>query len=240
MPFREVADLTERTFRQVANDKELDVHDRARPTTCRTSIHTDPTRLQQVLKNLLGNAFKFTEKGGVTLKMETGDRRLDAGPRRARPRRQRDRVQRHRHRHRHRRTRSSSIIFEAFQQADASTTRKFGGTGLGLSISREIARLLGGEIRRRRASRAWARRSRCICRRRYVAPVARRERRDRDSTTTADAASAAADVPRSDARAAFRREARDAVATAERADWSSSRSRCPTTATRSCRATARC
>ncbi|HEV7764256.1 MAG TPA: HAMP domain-containing protein [Thermoanaerobaculia bacterium] len=144
VPFREIADLTERTFRQVANDKNItftiDQEETLPPT-----IHTDPTRLQQVLKNLLGNAFKFTEKGGVKLKMDTvasgwtpGHDVLDRAasvvafsvtdtgigiP---------DEKQR--------------IIFEAFQQADASTTRKFGGTGLGLSISREIARLLGGEI----------------------------------------------------------------------------------------------
>ncbi|HET8796159.1 MAG TPA: response regulator, partial [Thermoanaerobaculia bacterium] len=142
--FKEIADLSERTFRQIADDKGLDFlieQSESLPPT----IHTDPTRLQQVLKNLLGNAFKFTEKGSVTLRMETalsgwspGHEILD---------------------------RASSviafgvidtgigisedkqrIIFEAFQQADASTTRKFGGTGLGLSISREIARLLGGEI----------------------------------------------------------------------------------------------
>jgi HAMP domain-containing protein/CheY-like chemotaxis protein/signal transduction histidine kinase len=145
LPFTEVAESMDKTFRQVANDKRLDFDIDLDPSLPKT-IHTDSTRLQQVLKNLLGNAFKFTEKGGVTLRAaavtsgwssghETLDRASsviaftvrDTGigiP---------DEKQR--------------IIFEAFQQADASTTRKFGGTGLGLSISREIARLLGGEIR---------------------------------------------------------------------------------------------
>ncbi|HYR28738.1 MAG TPA: response regulator, partial [Thermoanaerobaculia bacterium] len=144
VPFREITDLTERTFRQMANDKGLEFTiDNAQNLP--PSIHTDPTRLQQVLKNLLGNAFKFTEKGGVTLQMRTAmsgwspghdvlDRATsviafsvtDTGIGIAEEKQR--------------------IIFEAFQQADASTTRKFGGTGLGLSISREIARLLGGEI----------------------------------------------------------------------------------------------
>jgi HAMP domain-containing protein/CheY-like chemotaxis protein/signal transduction histidine kinase len=145
LPFTELADSMDKTFRQVANDKRLDFHIDLDPSLPQ-SIHTDATRLQQVLKNLLGNAFKFTEKGGVTLRAATvgegwspGHETLDRAssviafsvsdtgigiP---------DEKQR--------------IIFEAFQQADASTTRKFGGTGLGLSISREIARLLGGEIR---------------------------------------------------------------------------------------------
>ena len=113
------------------------------------SIVTDPKRLQQVLKNLLSNAFKFTEQGGVRLKVSLRRGRLE-----------------------HRTTRSSSrapavvafevsdtgigippekqrIIFEAFQQADAGTSRKYGGTGLGLAISRELANLLGGEIQLR-------------------------------------------------------------------------------------------
>src|SRR5437764_8268332 len=145
VPFREVAETMDRTFRQVAVDKGLDFTIEQDPNLP-ASIHTDSTRLQQVLKNLLGNAFKFTATGGVTLKMETaaggwtpGHETLDRAPGVIAfsvadtgigiP----DEKQR--------------LIFEAFQQADASTTRKYGGTGLGLSISREIARLLGGEIR---------------------------------------------------------------------------------------------
>jgi HAMP domain-containing protein/CheY-like chemotaxis protein/signal transduction histidine kinase len=145
LPFTEVADSMEKTFRQVANEKRLDFAIDLDPSLPKT-IHTDSTRLQQVLKNLLGNAFKFTENGGVTLRAGTAISGWSSGHETL--------------------DRASSviafsvidtgigipeekqrIIFEAFQQADASTTRKFGGTGLGLSISREIARLLGGEIR---------------------------------------------------------------------------------------------
>jgi HAMP domain-containing protein/CheY-like chemotaxis protein/signal transduction histidine kinase len=143
--FREIADTTDRNFRQLAVDKGLDFTIEQAPNLPE-SIHTDATRLQQVLKNLLGNAFKFTAHGGVTLRMELtsggwtpGHETLDRAPGVVAfsvidtgigiaEEKQR-------------------IIFEAFQQADASTTRKYGGTGLGLSISREIARLLGGEIR---------------------------------------------------------------------------------------------
>jgi CheY-like chemotaxis protein/signal transduction histidine kinase/HAMP domain-containing protein len=173
--FREIGDLTDRTFRQVAEDKQLSFTIEA-SDNLPANIHTDPTRLQQVLTNLLGNAFKFTEKGGVTLKMETAlsgwseghevlDRAgsviafrvVDSGigiP---------DEKQR--------------IIFEAFQQADASTTRRFGGTGLGLSISREIARLLGGEIRVE-SEMGNGSTFTLYLPQSYAMPVARREQRD--------------------------------------------------------------
>jgi HAMP domain-containing protein/CheY-like chemotaxis protein/signal transduction histidine kinase len=145
LPFSELNDFVEGNFRQVANDKNLEFHiDTAQDLP--PSIHTDVTRLQQVLKNLLSNAFKFTDQGHVDLRIEParsgwtpGHDVLDRAPAVIAFSVEDtgigivDDKQR--------------IIFEAFQQADAGTTRKYGGTGLGLSISREIARLLGGEIR---------------------------------------------------------------------------------------------
>jgi HAMP domain-containing protein/CheY-like chemotaxis protein/signal transduction histidine kinase len=127
-----------RTFDQIAADKNLAfavTHDEDVPA----SIVTDPTRLQQVLKNLLSNAFKFTSTGSVTLHIGMSyDRTLPfPGPAVAFAVRDTgvgispDKF---------------NVIFEAFQQADMGTSRKFGGTGLGLAISREIAGLLGGEI----------------------------------------------------------------------------------------------
>ena len=127
----------EQTFPQLAHNQELsftiELEEKLPPT-----IYTDSKRLQQVLKNLLANAFKFTEQGGVKLQIsmanETaqGDNPMiafavsDTGigiP-----------------------VEKQKIIFEAFQQADGTTSRKYGGTGLGLSISRELAQLLGGRI----------------------------------------------------------------------------------------------
>jgi HAMP domain-containing protein/CheY-like chemotaxis protein len=143
--FVELQEQIERTFRQIAHDRKLDFQIRFHENLPR-GMYTDAKRLQQVLKNLLANAFKFTEQGQVSLEVNVAtdgwhpDRVLlnqaetvlafsvsDTGIGIA-PDKQR-------------------IIFEAFQQADGTTSRKYGGTGLGLSISREIALLLGGEIR---------------------------------------------------------------------------------------------
>jgi CheY-like chemotaxis protein len=109
-------------------------------------MHTDPKRLQQVIKNLLSNAFKFTSSGSVTFQARRAhsgwsteneslnrvDQVLAFSVRDTGIGIPLDKQQ---------------IIFEAFQQADGSTSRQYGGTGLGLAISREIAVLLGGEIR---------------------------------------------------------------------------------------------
>ncbi len=143
--FRDLQDRLERTFRQIAVSKGLGFSIEVDPDLP-TSMYTDPTRLQQVLKNLLSNAFKFTAKGNVTLRIAATNRGWSSDhPSLSK-------------------TRSAvsfsvtdtgigipadkqSIVFEAFQQADMTTSRKYGGTGLGLSISREIAGLLGGEIK---------------------------------------------------------------------------------------------
>jgi CheY-like chemotaxis protein len=144
MPFAELARFVEDAFRHIAESKKLELRVRLEAQLPQT-INTDIRRLQQIVKNLLSNAFKFTEKGSVELKAgvaaggwhercETLNRAetviaftvTDTGIGIPREKQQ--------------------IIFEAFQQADAGTARKFGGTGLGLSISREIARLLGGSL----------------------------------------------------------------------------------------------
>ena len=128
----ELRDELERTFRQVGQDKHLQFAitlDASLPA----AIRTDMPRLKQVLKNLLANAFKFTKQGRVALDIAPAEGKriafsvADTGIGIA-PDKQR-------------------LIFEAFQQADGTTSRQYGGTGLGLSISRELTRLLGGEIR---------------------------------------------------------------------------------------------
>jgi CheY-like chemotaxis protein/signal transduction histidine kinase/HAMP domain-containing protein len=136
-----------RPFRHEAENRHLTLEVHVDPAVGRTIV-TDSKRLQQVLKNLLSNAFKFTDQGGVRLSLssvaggwstnhpvlnravsvvafEVADTGIGIPQEKQR------------------------IIFEAFQQADASTSRKYGGTGLGLAISRELATLLGGEIQLR-------------------------------------------------------------------------------------------
>jgi HAMP domain-containing protein/signal transduction histidine kinase/CheY-like chemotaxis protein len=143
----EIAELQstiEQTFRQVAEHKGLQFTIETAPDVPPT-MFSDVVRVHQILKNLLSNAFKFTERGSVSLQIRpsTGHQRFgletlnqsklvlafsvkDTGI--GIPQEKQD------------------IIFEAFQQADGTTSRKYGGTGLGLTISREIARLLGGII----------------------------------------------------------------------------------------------
>ncbi|WP_438482341.1 HAMP domain-containing protein [Oleiharenicola lentus] len=143
--FRNVHDTIERNFRHVAESRNLPFvveFDADLPP----KLTVDSKRLQQILKNLLSNAFKFTHQGQVTARVflpksgwnrshhilsrsplvvafEVTDTGIGIAPDKQR------------------------LIFEAFQQADASTSRKYGGTGLGLAISRELSTLLGGEIR---------------------------------------------------------------------------------------------
>ncbi len=119
------------TFSPIARDKRLELSALVEPEAPAV-VRTDPTRLQQILKNLLSNALKFTEAGGVSLRIrrdrasgvafEVKDTGIGI------------RADQH------------EIIFEAFRQADGTTNRKYGGTGLGLSISRDLARLLGGDL----------------------------------------------------------------------------------------------
>ncbi|HCY84261.1 MAG TPA: histidine kinase, partial [Desulfobacteraceae bacterium] len=136
-----IADL-ERIFRNLAEDKGTAFDIEVAPTVPDV-LYTDPLRLQQVLRNLLTNAFKFTEKGRVSLIISRPSEALcqgyDLTPDAALSLAVRDSgigIPKE----------QQAVIFEAFQQADGSTSRKYGGTGLGLSISRELSKLLGGYI----------------------------------------------------------------------------------------------
>ncbi|MCQ0024887.1 HAMP domain-containing protein, partial [Streptomyces somaliensis DSM 40738] len=148
----QLVDYVEATFRPLTAEKGLDFSVRVSPELPAT-LHTDEQRLLQVLRNLLSNAVKFTDTGAVELVIRPAkadvppsirEQLLEAGSLHdpdadliafsvtdtgigiA--------------------ASKMRVIFEAFKQADGTTSRKYGGTGLGLSISREIARLLGGEI----------------------------------------------------------------------------------------------
>jgi CheY-like chemotaxis protein/putative methionine-R-sulfoxide reductase with GAF domain/HAMP domain-containing protein len=145
-PLKDISDSLTAMFTEVATNKSIEFSCEISNTLLEKSIQTDGQRLEQVLRNLLSNAFKFTGKGGkVALKIEKAAANV---------------------RFRNSNLKNNSevlsfsvsdngigipqekfgIIFEAFQQVDGSTKRKYGGTGLGLSISRELASALGGEI----------------------------------------------------------------------------------------------
>src|SRR6202012_69868 len=137
-------DMVARPFRHEAETRQLsfDVH---LDLNLGRTVTTDSKRLQQVLKNLLSNAFKFTAQGGVRLNVSAAAGGWTASHPILSPASQvvglgilvnSIGIP----------LEKQKIIFEAFQQADASTSRKYGGTGLGLAISRELAALLGGEI----------------------------------------------------------------------------------------------
>jgi len=134
----DICDDVERTFRGVAQERGLifGIHvDEDVPD----AIETDQTRLMQILKNLLSNAFKFTAHGSVELGLTRVAREVDGEFGSYVAFSVRDSgigIPADKH----------NVIFEAFQQADMSTARKYGGTGLGLAISREIAGLLGGDM----------------------------------------------------------------------------------------------
>jgi len=128
----EVADSMQALFNPVAKQKGLKLTIE-KSADIPEYLHTDKMRLEQILKNLLSNAIKFTSSGSVSLNINKNEKLnaiifkvTDTGVGIAKEK--------------------QSMIFEAFQQADGSTRRKFGGTGLGLSISRELAKLLGGYI----------------------------------------------------------------------------------------------
>ncbi|MGW5605695.1 HAMP domain-containing protein [Streptomyces sp. NPDC003753] len=142
VPLRKLLEYVEATFRPMTTQKSLDFTVTTAPGTP-ADLFTDDSRLRQILRNLLSNAVKFTEQGSVELRIEpAADREVPAGVHRGGPVvafRVKD-------------TgigipqRQLETIFGAFQQADGTTSRKYGGTGLGLSITREIAHLLGGAV----------------------------------------------------------------------------------------------
>lgn len=142
VPLRQLLEYVEATFRPMTTQKSLEFTVATAPGTP-ADLLTDDSRLRQILRNLLSNAVKFTEQGGVELRIEpAADREVPPGVHRGGP------VVAFR-------VKDTGIgipqqqletIFGAFQQADGTTSRKYGGTGLGLSITREIAHLLGGAV----------------------------------------------------------------------------------------------
>ncbi len=142
VPLRQLLEYVEATFRPMTTQKSLNFTVRTAPGAP-GDLLTDDSRLRQVLRNLLSNAVKFTEQGGVELRIEpAADNEVPDGVLRGGTIvafRVRDTGVGIPEQH-------LETIFGAFQQADGTTSRKYGGTGLGLSITREIAHLLGGAV----------------------------------------------------------------------------------------------
>ncbi|MGA6226602.1 HAMP domain-containing protein [Streptomyces umbrinus] len=142
VPLRQLLEYVEATFRPMTTQKSLNFTVRTAPGAP-GDLLTDDSRLRQVLRNLLSNAVKFTEQGGVELRIEpAADDEVPDGVLRGGTIvafRVRDTGVGIPEQH-------LETIFGAFQQADGTTSRKYGGTGLGLSITREIAHLLGGAV----------------------------------------------------------------------------------------------
>lgn len=142
--FDELVGGLERIFKPVAANKGIAFNIEISRQELPESIDTDSQRVQQILKNLLSNAFKFTNEGSVTLRIYRPGKEVDLSQSGLQPEEAiaisvsdtgigiPDEKQ--------------AVIFEAFRQEDGTTSRKYGGTGLGLSISRELTWLLGGEI----------------------------------------------------------------------------------------------
>jgi CheY-like chemotaxis protein/signal transduction histidine kinase len=141
---QDVARTMERNFQPLAQEKRLSFKIIDLADNLPLKIRTDRQRIEQIMRNLLSNAFKFTSKGSVTLTINRHNHQVDLSKSGLDPEKAialsvsdtgigvpEDK---------------QKVIFEAFQQSDGTTSRKFGGTGLGLSISRELAKLLGGEI----------------------------------------------------------------------------------------------
>ncbi|WP_117215192.1 ATP-binding protein, partial [Allorhizocola rhizosphaerae] len=145
VPFTEVREFVEAAFRPQADEKKLRLSVTVAPELRASTVTTDAQRLQQILRNLLSNAIKFTASGSVGLEIAPAPTDIRFDNVNLRQARQvvafsirdtgigipDDKL---------------GLIFEAFHQADGTTSRRYGGTGLGLSISRELARLLGGTI----------------------------------------------------------------------------------------------